>query len=141
MILDYVSLVYRVTYCIIFISLFLKCAIFTFMRITLLLPLVIISPLHIDNHKKDVGNIGVRDHFLLIWRHFQTWTNPIACISHTPTLGQNLEEKSATYTQVYTVILIVWLHHQTFTIVSSMFYDIYFWSFVGHDLKAKITIM
>jgi len=32
--------------------------------VTLLLPLVIILPLH--NHKQDVGNIGVRDHFLLI---------------------------------------------------------------------------
>jgi len=32
--------------------------------VTLLLPLVIILPLH--NHKQDVGNIGVRDHFLSI---------------------------------------------------------------------------
>ena len=34
-----------------------------------------------------------------IFKHF----HPIACISRTPTLGQNLEEKSANYTQVYTV--------------------------------------
>jgi len=58
--------------------------------VTLLLPLVIILPLH--NHKQDVGNIGVRDIFSQfegIFKHF----HPIACISRTPTLGQNLEEK------------------------------------------------
>ena len=49
---------------------------FTYTRITLLLPLVIISPLH--NHNQDVGNISVWDHFLSIWRHFLTWINLIA---------------------------------------------------------------
>jgi len=35
---------------------------------------------------------------------FKLEKNPIACISRTPTLGQHLEGKSATYTQVYAVV-------------------------------------
>ena len=65
--------------------LFLQYGVLTFTRITLLLPLVIISPLH--NHKQDVGNIDVRD--------------PIACISRALILERDLEEKSVTFTQVY----------------------------------------
>ena len=73
--------------------LFIQCAIFMFTRTTLLLPLVIISLLH--NHKQNIGNIGVRDHFSRLEGIFK-----LACIYST---RQNLEENNATYTQVYTL--------------------------------------
>ena len=83
---------------------FAQAVIFMYTPITQLFPLVITSPLH--NHKQDVGNIGVWDQFLSIWRHFWTSTNSwkilLACIRRT-TLRQKLEEKRASYTQVYTV--------------------------------------
>ena len=81
---------------------YLQCAIFTFTRITLLLLLVIISPLH--NNKQDVESIGFGIIFSRFEGIFKLEKNPIACISHTPTLRQHLEEKSATYTQVYMVV-------------------------------------
>ena len=71
---------------------FLHYAIFTYTRITPLLPLVIISPLH--NHKQEVRNMGVWYQFLSIWRQYKTH----------PDFETKFGGKFASYTQVYTLL-------------------------------------